>query len=238
MQRDRFKQLKRLDKRLEKGAYSVETERYSVNRYASRQQSSPLRVSGAPQLERLKQPRRSLTRAGVQRQTGHNRITSSARRRSVSLATEEAAPQGRAPYNKSLPRWPDSSRVSNAHVPLLEKPDRASPPRSRYLISTALRASARVVAPDAEPEIVMSEEEQRRLQALEMRLPRVAGKIDSLLLAVILTVLCTGLVILWQLIPTMMRHTSFRSSCLELCLVSLRCLSRCVLTTVNGDASR
>jgi cell division protein FtsW len=44
----------------------------------------------------------------------------------------------------------------------------------------------------------MSEEEQRTLQALEMRLPRVAGKIDSLLLMVILVLLCIGLVMVYS----------------------------------------
>ncbi len=212
MQRDRLQQLKRLDKRLKKGAYNVESERYSVDRYSSKQQSPPLRVSGSPRIERLKQPRRSLTRVGVQRQTGHNRVTSSARRRNVSLATEETAPQGRAPYKKSLPRWRDSSRVSNAHVPLPEKLDRSSPPRSRYVINTALRASGRVVASDVEAEIVMSEEEQRRLLALEMRLPRVAGKIDSLLMVVILTLLCLGLVMVYSASSFVAAHTYYDAS--------------------------
>jgi cell division protein FtsW len=44
----------------------------------------------------------------------------------------------------------------------------------------------------------MSEEEQRTLLALEMRLPRVPGKIDSLLLVVILTLLCLGLVMVYS----------------------------------------
>jgi cell division protein FtsW len=46
--------------------------------------------------------------------------------------------------------------------------------------------------------MAMSEEEQHKLLALEMRLPRVAGKIDPLLLAVIVILLCIGLVMVYS----------------------------------------
>src|SRR5579884_2855481 len=45
---------------------------------------------------------------------------------------------------------------------------------------------------------VMSEEEQKKLQALEMRLPRVAGKVDSVLLVIVLALLCIGLVMVYS----------------------------------------
>ncbi len=45
---------------------------------------------------------------------------------------------------------------------------------------------------------VMSEEEQKRLTELEMQLPRVAGKIDSWLLIIVLTLLCIGLVMIYS----------------------------------------
>jgi cell division protein FtsW len=45
---------------------------------------------------------------------------------------------------------------------------------------------------------VMSEEEQKKLQALEMRLPRVAGKVDSVLLVIVLALLCFGLVMVYS----------------------------------------
>ncbi|WP_322480884.1 putative lipid II flippase FtsW [Thermogemmatispora sp.] len=44
----------------------------------------------------------------------------------------------------------------------------------------------------------MSEEEQRRLEELEMRLPRIPGKIDHWLLIVVLTLLCFGLVMVYS----------------------------------------
>jgi cell division protein FtsW len=45
---------------------------------------------------------------------------------------------------------------------------------------------------------VISEEEQKKLAELEMRLPRVAGKIDSWLLISVLTLLCVGLVMVYS----------------------------------------
>jgi cell division protein FtsW len=54
----------------------------------------------------------------------------------------------------------------------------------------------------AEPEVapvqIISEEEQQKLQALEMQLPRVAGKADSWLLAIVLGLLCIGLVMVYS----------------------------------------
>ncbi|GER85747.1 hypothetical protein KTAU_43810 [Thermogemmatispora aurantia] len=44
----------------------------------------------------------------------------------------------------------------------------------------------------------LSEEEQRRLEELEMRLPRVAGKVDHWLLIVVLALLCFGLVMVYS----------------------------------------
>ncbi|MBV8694645.1 MAG: FtsW/RodA/SpoVE family cell cycle protein, partial [Ktedonobacteraceae bacterium] len=48
------------------------------------------------------------------------------------------------------------------------------------------------------PVQVMSEEEQKKLAELEMHLSRVAGKIDSWLLILVLALLCIGLVMLYS----------------------------------------
>ncbi|HCI79873.1 MAG TPA: hypothetical protein DHW02_09290, partial [Ktedonobacter sp.] len=45
---------------------------------------------------------------------------------------------------------------------------------------------------------IISAEEQKRLADLEMRLPRVAGKIDSWLLVIVLSLLCIGLVMVYS----------------------------------------
>ena len=44
----------------------------------------------------------------------------------------------------------------------------------------------------------LSEEEQKKLEMLEMQLPRVAGKIDSVLLVLVLALLCIGLVMVYS----------------------------------------
>ncbi len=44
----------------------------------------------------------------------------------------------------------------------------------------------------------LSEEEQKKLEKLEMQLPRVAGKIDSVLLVLVLALLCIGLVMVYS----------------------------------------
>ncbi len=50
----------------------------------------------------------------------------------------------------------------------------------------------------AAPVEVMSEEEQEKLASLEMRLPRVAGRIDPWLLVITLALLCIGLVMVYS----------------------------------------
>ncbi|WP_069804421.1 putative lipid II flippase FtsW [Thermogemmatispora onikobensis] len=63
----------------------------------------------------------------------------------------------------------------------------------RRLLAEEESATATAVPP---PEL--SEDEQRRLEELEMRLPRVAGKIDHWLLIVVLALLCLGLVMVYS----------------------------------------
>ena len=55
-------------------------------------------------------------------------------------------------------------------------------------------------APPAAPVQVMSEEEQQKIAALEMqmRLPRLPGKIDSWLLVIVLSLVCIGLVMVYS----------------------------------------
>src|SRR5215467_709830 len=94
---------------------------------------------------------------------------------------------------KGLPRRPASSArmaftSAAASVP---KPQR-----------TGITAGWRLRAPweqQQQPAVqVISEEEQEKLAALEARLPRVAGKIDSWLLIYILALACIGIVIVYS----------------------------------------
>src|SRR6266852_433422 len=65
---------------------------------------------------------------------------------------------------------------------------------------TGLTAGWRLRAPEQPfPAVqVISEEEQKKLSELETRLPRVAGKIDSWLLIIVLVLLCIGIVMVYS----------------------------------------
>lgn len=52
--------------------------------------------------------------------------------------------------------------------------------------------------PLAQPEEVISEEEQRQLAQLEMSLPRVAGRIDPWLMIIVMILLCIGVVMVYS----------------------------------------
>jgi len=112
---------------------------------------------------------------------------STRRYQNVSYAAEGAVASS-PPVRKSLP--PLRSRVSKAGIP--------------ETLVNVLRRTGRssnvqdVARPQAIPLQVISEEEQKKLSALEMRLPRVAGNPDPILLVVILALLCVGLVMVYS----------------------------------------
>ncbi len=97
-----------------------------------------------------------------------------------------------------------TSRVSFAVEDTLVRP--AVPRKSLKPLSTRVRQRTgltaswrnRVSAPSPQPVEAISQEEQQKLAELEMRLPRVAGKIDSWLLVVVLALLCIGLVMVYS----------------------------------------
>jgi cell division protein FtsW len=146
------------------------------------------------QKDRFQQPKKGHESMSNRRQTNQ---TSSARRRYASFSSEKVLRDAQPVYDGKL----RGSKVSNAHIPVPEKSagfiSRASnlanppPPPTRRDHSSAMLTTGEV-------EVVVSEEEQRKLRELEMRLPRVAGKIDSVLLGVILSLLCFGLVMVYS----------------------------------------
>ncbi|HZO75874.1 MAG TPA: putative lipid II flippase FtsW [Ktedonobacteraceae bacterium] len=97
-----------------------------------------------------------------------------------------------------------TSRVSFAVEDTLVRP--AVPRKSLKPLSNRVRARtgltagwrSRVAAPSPLPVEAISEEEQKKLAELEMRLPRVAGRIDSWLLVTVLALLCIGLVMVYS----------------------------------------
>src|SRR5579883_3243744 len=65
-------------------------------------------------------------------------------------------------------------------------------------ITAGWRVRKKPEPPKPEPPAGISEEEERKLAELEMRLPRVAGKIDSWLLVTVLILLCIGVVMVYS----------------------------------------
>jgi cell division protein FtsW len=117
--------------------------------------------------------------------------------RRVNYAVEEFLGPPITP-RKSLPR----SRVSKASS------DSTAPGvRQRTELTAGWRSLTPWTGeqPSKPPVQVISEEEQKRLAELEMRLPRIPGKIDSWLLTIVLALLCIGLV-------TVYSASSFESS--------------------------
>lgn len=112
----------------------------------------------------------------------------SARRKKVSYAVEsQVLPP--PTVRKSLPRM--RSKISGADVPSTSL---SGPLRPAF--TSPRRPSTQLAAPA--PVQVVSDEEQKKLAALEMQMPRVAGKIDSLLLITVLALLCIGLVMVYS----------------------------------------
>ena len=93
---------------------------------------------------------------------------------------------------KRLPRG--SSQVRSNEAAVAQKPR-----RSGITANWKLQALWEPEVQDASHQVI-SEEEQKKLAALdlEMRLPRIAGKIDPWLLIITLTLLCIGLVMVYS----------------------------------------
>jgi len=138
----------------------------------------------SPVLESLggKVPGRAI--AGTRSVRGNSERSAVPTRR-VSYAAEESLARPALP-RKSLPRA--KSRVANS-----------ARPAQRTGITAGWRLQGLWGTQDV-VEQAISEEEQKKLAMLDldMRLPRVAGKIDSWLLMVVLALLCIGLVMVYS----------------------------------------
>jgi cell division protein FtsW len=106
----------------------------------------------------------------------------------VSYAAEDVAQRPAAP-RKALP----GRRVRRGAINVYATVEQ----RTGLTASWRLRPSSASGQPTS-PVQVISEEEQKKLAELEMRLPRVAGKIDSWLLVIVLALLCIGLVMVYS----------------------------------------
>ncbi|HWS83317.1 MAG TPA: putative lipid II flippase FtsW [Ktedonobacteraceae bacterium] len=140
---------------------------------------SPALESAQRQKAQVKSANKAARRApfgGSARRTMKSKVTYAA---DDTLYTEAKGASRKRPYLRS--------RVSNAGLPAAVPPLRV-PSNERRLQSASLSAPVQVI----------SEEEEKKLAALEMQLPRVAGKIDSALLVVVLALVCIGLVMVYS----------------------------------------
>ncbi|MHB8598142.1 MAG: putative lipid II flippase FtsW [Ktedonobacteraceae bacterium] len=135
-------------------------------------------------------------RQGQRSQAAHARVGSGGTRRSanrVQYAAEDSVALSRpAPPRKRLPQGSSTVRSNEPAVP-------QKPRRSGITANWKLQALWEPEAQDASQQVI-SEEEQKKLAALdlEMRLPRIAGKIDPWLLIITLVLLCIGLVMVYS----------------------------------------
>ena len=100
----------------------------------------------------------------------------------ISYAAEDTLVRPRGP-RKSLPSHGNRLGTEKSHT---------------GLTANWRRYSAPLPSMPTTPVQVISKEEQEKLSALEMRLPRVAGKIDAWLLIIVLMLLCIGLVMVYS----------------------------------------
>jgi cell division protein FtsW len=155
-----------------------------------RREDLSLPVFRSPALESTSRQKHQAKSAHEAAHSPH-RSVSSARGNKMSYASEGKLGHSgiSGASRKSLPYL--RSRVSNAGLPA---PSAAVARKSSTSVNERLRVSASLSAPVQ----VISEEEQKKLAALEMHLPRVAGKIDSVLLVVVLALVCIGLVMVYS----------------------------------------
>jgi cell division protein FtsW len=124
------------------------------------------------------------------RRTGETTTRRNANVGRVSYAAEGAEEKRGLP-RKSLPRPIHRRGAVNVYARVEQRTHLSdnwpsNPPRSR------------TADLPGEPVQVISEEEQKKLSALEMDLPRVAGKIDSWLMMIVLALLCIGLIMVYS----------------------------------------
>ena len=154
-------------------------------RGAHRTPSSSLRFR-SPAVESVELPSASSKR---EKDAVHSLIRKRAERAGRSHRVSYAA-EGvlAAPVVKSLP--PLRSKVARAGIPETVMSISRRTGSLTNIVDLPRRSSV--------PLQVISEEEQKKLAALEMQLPRMAGKADSILLVVILALLCVGLVMVYS----------------------------------------
>src|SRR5260221_2528025 len=173
--------------------------RETGRRQPNKEQAGTRRASlsmRSPALESAEKRRANLTPEPRQRRVAPGRAQGGGSRRNVRYAAEESL------YRPAMAR--PRKRLPGTRVPLGE---RLSQVRAQFATSSpegavknvGVQFNAPSQARDAKRgDMLLSEEEQKKLDTLEMTLPRVAGKVDSWLLIFVLALLCIGVVMVYS----------------------------------------
>jgi cell division protein FtsW len=186
MQSDNLRQRKKAD---EKSA----SRRPPLGGGGNRQQGEDLSlpVFRSPALESAKLQKVQAKPAHESTRTSQRR-SANTRRAARVMAAEDRL--GTVPPRKSLPYL--RSRVSNASLPAVP-PSGVPQMVAARRVSRPLQNEQRLHSGSSSVQAI-SEEEEKKLTELEMQLPRVAGKIDSILLVAMLALVCIGLVMVYS----------------------------------------
>ncbi|HEX4206610.1 MAG TPA: FtsW/RodA/SpoVE family cell cycle protein, partial [Ktedonobacteraceae bacterium] len=127
---------------------------------------------------------RRARRQNESQQPQTTRMRKGMQQRRVSFAAEDYVAQPAVPLRKALPG-------------LGRRAARAGAKRAYGVTASRVVRVPVAEEPDSAMQVI-SEEEQKKLAALEMRLPRVAGRVDPWLLVITLVLLCIGLVMVYS----------------------------------------
>jgi cell division protein FtsW len=147
-------------------------------------------LKSAEDQERLERHGLKRSASSRLRRTGETTTRRRANMGRVSFQAEGIEERRRLP-RKSLPNSKNRHGAVNVYARVEQ--------RSRVLENWPSHPPrTRTMDLPAEPVAVISKEEQQKLSALEMDLPRVAGPIDSWLLMIVMALLCIGLIMVYS----------------------------------------
>ena len=164
-----------------------------MSRGSTRRASLSMR---SPALESAEQRRASQPPEARQRRVAYGRGQNASSRRNVRYAAEETLIRPTV----AQPR----KRLPGTHMPLDQRLSQmraqfVAPSQEGAVKNARVQFKASSHAGDAtRGAALISEEEQKKLDTLEMSLPRVAGKIDSWLLIGVLALVCLGVVMVYS----------------------------------------
>lgn len=156
----------------------------------------------SPALESMERRRADLPSEPGRRRAASGRARASNSRRNVRYAAEESLSRPAIAPRKRLPgtRVPLGQRLSSIRAQFASPSSRGATKNAETQRSTS-RGGYYPDAPSRPGNLdntLISEEELKKLDTLEMSLPRIAGKIDSWLLIGVLALLCIGVVMVYS----------------------------------------